>query len=97
MRNFKKQILKYLVVFASGMMMYGIVQCALLTIRGRVNAVGGELFLIPLMAFLLWSGWKLGKQYWRIIERRKAVKYGFTHGYRLGTQDAIIHLEEEGK
>ena len=94
MKSFIKQILKYLVVFAAGMMMYGIIQCAILTFKGRVSTVGGELFLVPLMAFLLYSGWKLGKKYWRIVEREKTVKYGFEIGYRMGTQDVIIQLDK---
>lgn len=57
----KHEIVRDLILLALGACLYGFVGAALEAYGSReLGNVGGEIFVLPLMAGLVWLGWQFG-------------------------------------
>lgn len=78
-----KKILRYLIMFCLGACAFGLAQSVILTVRGRVGTVGGEVFLLPFLAGMVYIGWMLSETYHRdkLNQKSRAIyKKGFIDG-----------------
>lgn len=58
----RREIVRDVILLALGAMMYGFIGAALETYGSRAAGnIGGEAFVLPLMAGLVWLGWQLHK------------------------------------
>lgn len=58
----KHEIVRDVILLALGAMMYGFIGAALEAYGSRAAGnIGGEAFVLPLMAGLVWLGWQLHK------------------------------------
>lgn len=58
----RHEIVRDVILLALGAMMYGFVGAALEAYGSRAAGnIGGEAFVLPLMAGLVWLGWELHK------------------------------------
>lgn len=58
----KHEIVRDVILIALGAMMYGFIGAALEAYGSRAAGnIGGEAFVLPLMAGLVWLGWQLHK------------------------------------
>lgn len=58
------RIVRDVILLALGAMMYGFIGAAVEAYGGRTAGnIGGEVFVLPLMAGLVWLGWELCKNY----------------------------------
>lgn len=58
----KHEIVRDVILIALGAMMYGFIGAALEAYGSRAAGnIGGEAFVLPLMAGLVWLGWYLHK------------------------------------
>lgn len=56
----KHEIVRDVILLALGAMMYGFIGAALEAYGSRATGnIGGEVFVLPLMAGLVWLGWQL--------------------------------------
>lgn len=56
----KHEIVRDVILLALGAMMYGFIGAALEAYGSRAAGnIGGEAFVLPLMAGLVWLGWQL--------------------------------------
>lgn len=58
----RHEIVRDVILIALGAMMYGFIGAALEAYGSRAAGnIGGEVFVLPLMAGLVWLGWQLHK------------------------------------
>lgn len=58
----RHEIVRDVILIALGAMMYGFIGAALEAYGSRAAGnIGGEAFVLPLMAGLVWLGWQLHK------------------------------------
>lgn len=58
----RHEIVRDVILLALGAMMYGFIGAALEAYGSRAAGnIGGEAFVLPLMAGLVWLGWQLKK------------------------------------
>lgn len=58
----RHEIVRDIILLALGAMMYGFIGAALEAYGSRAAGnIGGEAFVLPLMAGLVWLGWQLHK------------------------------------
>lgn len=58
----RHEIVRDVILLALGAMMYGFIGAALEAYGSRAAGnIGGEAFVLPLMAGLVWLGWQLHK------------------------------------
>lgn len=58
----RHEIVRDVILLALGAMMYGFIGAALEAYGSRAAGnIGGEVFVLPLMAGLVWLGWQLHK------------------------------------
>lgn len=58
----RHEIVRDMILLALGAMMYGFIGAALEAYGSRAAGnIGGEAFVLPLMAGLVWLGWQLHK------------------------------------
>ncbi len=57
-------IVRDIIILLLGAMIYGFIGAALEAYGSRAAGnIGGEVFVLPLMAGLIWLGWELRKNY----------------------------------
>ena len=58
------KIVRDIIIFLLGAMIYGFISEAVRIYSSReVGNIGGEVFVLPLMAGLIWLGWELCRNY----------------------------------
>ncbi len=58
------KIVRDIIILLLGAMIYGFIGAALEAYGSRAAGnIGGEVFVLPLMAGLIWLGWELRKNY----------------------------------
>lgn len=58
------RIVREVIIFLLGAMIYGFIGAAVEAYGGRnAGNFGGEIFVLPLMAGLVWLGWELRENY----------------------------------
>lgn len=59
-----RNIVRDIIILLLGAMIYGFIGAALEAYGNRAAGnIGGEVFVLPLMAGLVWLGWELRKNY----------------------------------
>lgn len=86
-----KRILRYLIMFFLGACAFGLTQAVIITVRGRVGTLGGEIFILPLLAGMFYIGWMLSDMYhWKKIKAK--TKEIYREGFLDGGAEALKNM-----